>query len=117
MPSGAGDALSEAEVRPRAIRDGDPLTEDEIDLLVVEVHAMGDEHVRSERTERVEMGEWAAPGTSEVGDGICAGRRHVECQPRRMLPGEIARRRHELVGHQVVSDERDPAAAHGRVRR
>ena len=52
-----GHALPEAEVRPRAVGDGDVAGHDDRHLLVVEVDGVGEEHVGSEHAELVEVHE------------------------------------------------------------
>ena len=111
VPAGASDALAEAQVRPRARGHG---------------HVVGQQTTSTSASSTcTRVGHAARAGPSAPSAARCTtGRRPVRARyavgslsvgerwnvrwvPRR--PGQVAGRRHELVRHQVVADERHPS--------
>ena len=81
-----------------------------VQLGIVDVHPVGDQHVAAERAQAVEVDERPVAGAREVRDGVGVRRRDVERDARAALAGQLARRDDQIVGHQVVADQRHPAA-------
>ena len=73
------------------------------------MHSVRQQHVRPEHAEPVEMDERTATGAGEVADGVATVRRDVEREADPAVAGQLARAGDQLVAHQVVPDERDPA--------
>ena len=67
---GVGDALTQPQVRPRAVGDRGAALEHELDLVVVEPHAVGEQEVRAEHAEVLEVDDGAATGARQVALGI-----------------------------------------------
>ncbi len=109
MPSGGGEPLGQAQVGPRARRHRGVGSDHDVDLVVVEMHGMGHEHVRAERAQFVEMDEGTPTRSLEVAGGVAVVRRHVERQPHAAIAGQFARPHDERVAHQIVADERHPS--------
>ena len=111
---GAGDALAEAQVGPRAVRQRRLRAQEDVELGVVDVHAVGDHDVAAEHAEGVEVHDRpvgrCGRGTPRRRRPSARGGTSGSCRGR--WPG--ARCDDEFVGHQVVADERHPAA-HGAV--
>ena len=82
---------------------------DQLDLLVVEPHGVGQQQVRAEHAEVVEVDERAHAGAGEVGGGVVARRRDVHRHVRAAGAGEVGGAGEQGVGGEVVADERDPA--------
>ena len=66
MAPGAGDALTEPQVRPRAVRDRGLRSQQHVQLGIVDVHPVGDQHVAAERAQAIEMDERPVAGARQV---------------------------------------------------
>ena len=73
VPSGDGETLGQAQVRPRARGDRGVGAHHDVELVVVEMHGVRHQHVRAEHAQLVEMDERTATGAREVAGGV-AGR-------------------------------------------
>ena len=105
----AGDALTEPQVRPRAVGDRRACRQHEVDLFVVEPHAVGQQQVRPEHAEVVQVGDRSLAGAGEVALGVGRGRRQVHRHAGAHRAGEVGGAGQQLVAGQVVADEGDPA--------
>ncbi len=124
VPAGAGDSLRQSQVGPRARGDRVSGAQHDVDLGVVEVHGVGQQHVRAEHAELVEVHAEDGARFAQVAGGVPVVRRHVEREAGAALAGQLARADDQLVAHQVVADQRHPAlhqaagaAGRGRSRR
>ena len=109
VPAYPGDTLAESQVRPRAIGDGSAGRQDQVDLVVIEPHPVGEHEMPAERPEMVEVHDRASTGAGEIALGV--GRRggEVHCHLGAELPSEIRRAGEQLVGCKVVPDQCDPS--------
>ena len=96
-----------------------PRRQHQVDLLVVEPHAVCEQQVRPEHAEIVEVHHRPLAGAREVALGVGRRGREVHRHVRAHLAGEVGRAGEQRVGREVVADERDPALdeAASRVRR
>ena len=106
---GSSHPLAETQVRPRAIGDGSPGAQQDVELGIVDVDAVGHKDMGAEHAQVVEVLHGSAAGAGEVRRHVGIRRREVEGQARAGVGGHPARRDHEVVGHQVVTDEGHPA--------
>ena len=86
-------ALAVVEVGPRARGDRRAGAAQQLDLLVVEPHRVGQQQVRAEDAEAVEVDDRAHAGAGQVGRGIVARRRDVHRHVRAAASGRGRRRR------------------------
>ena len=82
------------------------LDDGSIYFVVVEMHGMGEQHVRIEHTEAVEMDDGPHAGAFGVRARIGVGRRQVVRDRGVAITSEFGRAHHQCIRHQVVTDER-----------
>ena len=103
--------------RPTGRRDRGVGAQHDVQLLVVEMDGVGDQHVRPEHAE---LGRGARAAGGRCGPGSwsasppCGERWKV--RPTSAGAGQLAGAGHQLVAHQVVADERHPCRRPGRRR-
>ncbi len=87
-----GDAVADLERRRRAVGHRHPGLRHDRQLVVVDVHAVGDRHVGAQHTELGEVDHRPMPELGDEPSGSSQRRRHVEAHARAVLVGERARR-------------------------
>ena len=109
MTAGAGDALTEPQVRPWAVGDGGARRQHQLDLGVVEPHAVGEQQMRPEHAEVIEVHDRTPARAGQVALGIRRRRRQVHRHVDARRLGQIGGAGQQFVRRQVVADQRDPA--------
>ena len=108
VPELASGSLAESQVGPRASGDGRGRLDDEVDLVVVEMHAVRDQQFGSEHAECGQVFDGTTARGGQVLLGVAGAGGEVERQPGLGLSGERRGRLDQFVGHQVVAHQRHP---------
>ena len=102
------DSLPEAQVRPRAVGDRGGGVEDQLDLAIVEPHAVADEQMTAEHAQIGEVFHRAPSGPFEVSLRVRRRRREVHRHTGAEFAGEVGRAGEQFVRGEIVADEGDP---------